>query len=49
MGDNQQQLPSVPADTSSLLNELERLAERVCLESSTPQKFDGPELVNRGQ
>ena len=49
MGANQQQLPSIPADTSSLLNELERLAEKVCLESSTPQKSDGPELVIRGK
>ena len=49
MGANQQQLPTVPADTNRLLNELERLAERVCLESSTPQKSDGPELVIRSK
>ena len=49
MGANHQQLPTVPADTSSLLKELERLAEKVCLQSSTPQKPDGPELVIRGK
>ena len=49
MGANLQQLPTVPADTTSLLSELERLAERVCLESSTQQKPDGPELVIRGK
>ena len=45
----QQQLPTVPADTTGLLSELERLADKVRVEGSAPQDCREPELVIRGK
>ena len=45
----QQQLPTVPADTTRLLSELERLAVNCRPVSSAPQEHREPELVIRGK
>ena len=43
-----QQLPTVPADTTRLIAELERLAANARPANSTPPERREPELVIRG-
>jgi hypothetical protein len=45
----QLQVPTVPADTASLVIELERLAVKVRPVNSTPLESREPELVIRGK